>query len=99
VQSSEGGTPVAGAGVLLVRADPALWHLQSLRLFATTDPNGAFTLECPPGEYLLFTWDVRNRPLQKIEDFVRSQAANARRITLLSKEEKQIELTIAPPKK
>ena len=33
------------------------------------------------------------RPLQKIEDFVRSQAANARRITLLSKEEKQIELT------
>ena len=93
VQSSEGGTPAAGAGVLLVRADPALWHLQSLRLFATTDPNGAFTLQGPPGEYLLFTWDVRNRPLQKIEDFVRSQAANARRITLLSKEEKQIELT------
>ena len=98
-QLSEDGAPAAGAGVLLVRADPALWHLQSLRLFATTDPNGAFTLSCPPGEYLLFTWDARNRPLQKIEDFVRSQAANARRITLQSKEERQIELTIAPPKK
>ncbi|HZN05948.1 MAG TPA: hypothetical protein VFB65_04155, partial [Pyrinomonadaceae bacterium] len=59
----------------------------------------AFTLQGPPGEYLLFTWDVRNRPLQKIEDFVRSQAANARRITVQSKEEKQMELTLAPPKK
>ena len=88
----EGGSPAAGAGVLLVRADPTLWHLQSLRYFTTTDANGEFVLECPPGEYLVFTWDPRNRPLQKLDDFIRSQAANARRITL-GKEEKRIELT------
>jgi hypothetical protein len=98
-QLSESGSPAAGAAVLLVRADPALWHLQSLRVFTATDANGAFKLECPPGDYLVFAWDSRNRPLQKIEDFVRSHAANARRITLQSKEEKQIELTIAAPKK
>ena len=91
VQSSEGGSPVAGGGVLLVRADPTLWHLQSLRYFTTTDANGEFVLECPPGEYLVFTWDPRNRPVQKLEDFIRSQAANARRITL-GKDEKRIEL-------
>ena len=94
MQSSEGGSPVGGAEVLLVPADPALWHLQSLHFSQTTDANGAFRLECPPGDYLLFTWDSRNRPVQKVENYVRSQAANARRITLQSKEEKQIELTI-----
>lgn len=97
VQVGEGGSPSVGAGVLLVRADSTLWHLQSLRYFTTTDANGAFVLECPPGEYLVFTWDPRNRPLQKLEDFIRSQAANARRITL-GKEEKQIELTISHKK-
>ena len=98
-QSSEGGSPVGGAEVLLVPADPALWHLQSLHFFKTTDANGAFRLECPPGDYLLFNWESRNRPVQRIENYVRSQAANARRITLQSKEEKQIELTITAPKK
>ena len=93
-QSSDGGSPVGGAEVLLVPADPALWHLQSLHVFKTADANGAFRLECPPGDYLVFTWDSRNRPVQKIENFVRSHAANARRITLQSKEEKQIEVTI-----
>jgi hypothetical protein len=95
----EGGSPAAGAGVLLVPADPALWHLQSLRAFATTDANGAFTLRCAPGDHLLFSWESRNRPLQKIEDFVRSQAANAKRITLQSKEEKRIDVTIPAAKK
>jgi len=96
--SSAGGSPVGGAEVLFVPADPALWHLPSLHFFKTTDANGEFRLECPPGDYLLFTWESRNRPMQKIEAYVRSQAANARRITLQSKEEKQIELTIAAPR-
>ncbi len=99
VSLSEGESPAAGAGVLFVRADPALWHLQSLPVFTTADPNGAFSLQCPPGDYLVFTWDARNRPVQKIEDYVRAHAANARRITLQSKEEKQIELTVAAPAK
>ena len=93
-QSSESGAPAGGAEVLLVPSDPALWHLQSLHFFKTTDANGAFRLECPPGDYLLFSWDSRNRPAQRVESYVRSHAANARRITLQSKEEKQIELTI-----
>ena len=91
---SEGESPAAGAGILLVRSDPELWHLESLRAFATAGANGAFNMRCPPGEYLLFTWEAGNRPLQRIEDYVRAHAANARRITLQSKEEKQMDLTI-----
>ena len=97
-QSSESGSPVGGAEVLLVPVDPALWHLQSLRVFKTADANGAFRLECAPGDYLVFTWDSRNRPVQRIEQFVRSQVPNARRITLQSGEEKEIDVTIAPKK-
>ncbi len=96
---SEGGAPAAGAGVLFIPADQALWHSQSLRGFTTTDANGAFSLRCPPGDYLLLTWDAANRPLQSVEDYVRAQAANARRVTLQSKAEKQLDLTIVSPRK
>jgi hypothetical protein len=93
-QLGEGGKPVAGAGVLLVPADQALWHMKSLRCFASADSNGEFKLQCPPRDYLLFTWAPQNKPIQNLDAYVRAQAANARRITLQSKEEKQLELTI-----
>jgi hypothetical protein len=98
-QFKEKRSPAAGSGILLVRADPKLWHLQSARVFALTDAAGQFTLKCAPGEYLVFTWPPGNPPLQSIEEFVRSQGSSARRISLQSKEEKQIELTVTEPQK
>jgi hypothetical protein len=99
VQWKEDGSPVGGAGVLLVRADPKLWHLRSSRWFASADPNGAFALRCPPGDYLAFTWPMGGQPVEVVEDFIRSQAPTARPVSLQSKEEKQIELTLSRPRK
>jgi len=95
----EGGSLAGGSGVLVVRADPALWPLPSSRVFAATDPAGEFSLKCPPGEYLVFTWPAGRQPMQSISEFVRTNAASARRITLQSREEKRLDLTVAKPKK
>jgi len=95
----EDGSGVAGAGVLLVKADRTLWRSPSSRWFATADPTGSFQLKCPPGDYLVFTWPTGGQPLQAMSDFLRAQAATARTISLQSKEEKQIELSVAKPKK
>ena len=99
VQLSEGGKDAAGAGVLLAPADPALWRLASLRRFTSTNASGEFMVRCPPGDYLVFTWASGDQPLQNLENFIRAQAGNGRRITLQSKEEKQLELTIPAPGK
>jgi hypothetical protein len=99
VQLKEDGTPAAGAGVLLMQADPKLWHLQSSRCFANTDATGGFAVTCAPGDYLVFTWPAGGPPLEAVEDFIRAQAATARTISLQSKEEKQIELTLVRPRK
>jgi len=99
VQWKEDGSPVAGAGVLLVRADPKLWNLRSSRWFVNADAAGVFALQCPPGDYLAFTWSAGGQPLEAIGDFLRAQAATARPVSLQSKEEKQIELTVSRPRK
>jgi hypothetical protein len=99
VQVKEDGSPAGGAGVLLVKADPKLWHLQSSRFFAAADANGMFEMRCPPGDYVVITWPAGGQPVQDVEGFVRSQAPAARTVSLQSKEEKQIELTLAPPRK
>jgi hypothetical protein len=99
VQWKEDASPAAGAGVLLVRADPKLWHLRSSRWFVSADPMGAFALKCPPGDYLAFTWPAGGQPLEAIGDFLRAQAGTARRVSLQSKEEKPVELTLSRPRK
>lgn len=99
VQWKEDGSPVAGAGVLLVRADPKLWQLRSSRWFVNADAAGVFALKCPPGDYLAFTWPAGGQPLEPIGDFLRAQAGTARPVSLQSKEEKQIELTLMRPRK
>jgi hypothetical protein len=54
---------------------------------------------CAPGDYLAFTWLPGGQPLQEIEDFIRAQASTARAISLQSKDQKQIELTVSRPRK
>jgi hypothetical protein len=95
---SEGGSPAVGSLVLLVKADPALLLLPTARVLAMADAAGEFFVECPPGEYLVFTWAAGNHPPQSSAEFIRTHAASARRITLQKDEEKQIELTVAKPK-
>ena len=99
VQFKEDAAPAAGGGVLLVKADSKLWHLRSSRRFAMTNAAGEFRVTCAPGEYLVFTWPAGNQPFQSIVEFVRLQASTARTVTLQSREEKRMELTVAKPKK
>lgn len=99
VQFKEDESIVAGGGVLLMKADPKLWHLRSSRRFEMTNAAGEFKVSCPPGEYLVFTWPAGAQPVQSIEEFVRSHASTARTISLQSKEERQIELTVAKSRK
>jgi hypothetical protein len=93
------GAPAAGAGIFLVNRDPKLWRSHSARIYANSNATGEFTLKCPPGDYLVFTWPAGGQPLQEVDDFVRSQAATARTISLESKDEKVIELTLPGPPK
>lgn len=99
VQFKEDGSPSAGGGVLLVKADSKLWHLRSSKRFAMTNAAGEFKVSCAPGDYLVFTWPAGAQPWQTIEQFVRMNAATARTVSLQSKEEKQIELTLSGPRK
>ena len=94
----EGGAPAVGSGVLLVKADPALWHSPTARALAIVNAAGEFVMECPPGDYVVFTWAAGNQPAQSMDEFIRAQATSARRISLQKDEEKQIELTVAKPK-
>jgi hypothetical protein len=96
---NEGGELAGGIGVLVVEADPALWHSPSAHVFSLTDPAGEFSLQITPGDYLVFTWAKGNQPVQPVPEYVRANAGSARRITLQSREQKQIELTVVKPKK
>jgi hypothetical protein len=95
---NEGGSLAGGNGVLLIKADPSLWHSPNARFFAVTNPAGEFTLRCPPGDYLIFTWAPGNQPVHSVAEYARTNAASARRITLQISEEKQIELSVVKPK-
>lgn len=99
VQFKEDGSAASGAGVLIIKTDARLWRSSSSRYFTNTDLAGAFTLTCAPGDYLVFTWPAGSQPVQPIRDFVQSQASAARTVSLRSKEEKQIELTVTRPRK
>ena len=99
VQFKDDGSPSVGGGVLLVKADSKLWHLRSSKRFAMTNAAGEFKVSCAPGDYLVFTWPAGAQPWQTIEQFVRMNAATARTVSLQSKEEKQIELTLSRPRK
>jgi hypothetical protein len=99
VQFKEDGSPVAGGGVLLVKADSQLWALRSSKRFALTNAAGEFKVTCAPGDYLVFTWPAGAQPWQTIEQFVRAHASTARTVSLQSKEEKQIVLTLSRPRK
>lgn len=96
---SEGGGLASGSGVLFVRADQSLWHLDSSRVFVAANAAGEFELRCAPGDYLVFTWPAGGQPYQAIDVFVRSQSANAKRVTLQSKEDRRIDLTVVKPKR
>jgi len=94
VQLKDGGSPAAGAGVLLMKTDPKLWHLRSSRVVGMTNALGEFKLKCAPGDYLVFAWPAGGQPLQSIQEFVRAHAATARTISLQNREEKQMDFTI-----
>lgn len=98
-QLKEDGSPAAAAGILLVNADPKLWHARSSQCFANTDAVGAFTLTCAPGDYLVITWPAGAQPLEAGKEFIRARASSARTVSLQSKEEKHIELTVNAPLK
>lgn len=99
VQSKPNGSPAAGAGVLLVKSDPKLWHLSSSRSFVNTDALGSFKLKCAPGDYLVFTWPAGDQPLASVVQFIRAHASTARSISLQDQDEVRIDLTVNAPRK
>jgi hypothetical protein len=96
---NDNGGLAGGSGVLFVRADPALWHLESSRSFALANADGEYEVLCPPGDYFVVTWPAGGQPGQSLEVFLRAQAPAAKRISLQSEEAKQLDLTVAKPKK
>ena len=45
----DGSSDAGAVGVLVLPADPKLWHLRSRRRFQLTSASGEFSIDCPPG--------------------------------------------------
>ena len=88
-------SPAAGAAVLLVAADEQLWQARTSRLYGRADASGEFSVEAPPGDYLLFVWRPGEEPAGSFEGYVRSRAASARRVSLKPGANPRLELTAA----
>ncbi|MET0647273.1 MAG: carboxypeptidase regulatory-like domain-containing protein [Pyrinomonadaceae bacterium] len=92
---SDDRSPAAGAVVLLVAADEQLWQSKTSRLYVRADTAGEFSVEAPPGDYLLFVWRPGEEPAGSFEGYVRSRAASARRVSLKPGDNPRLELPAA----
>lgn len=97
VLNSDDRTLVAGAGLLLVAADEGLWHTQASRVFGRADVAGEFSVEAAPGDYLLFAWRPGEEPQGSVEDYARSHAASALRVSLKPGANSRLDLLATPP--
>ena len=91
VNAREGGT-AAGASVYLVPADPSLWDASGRLQSTFADFGGGFTLNCPPGDYLLFVAALSEPAYASPAALVAAHPAPSLRLTLAPNERKEVEV-------
>lgn len=89
--SAQGGAPLGGVNVVLVPVEPARQRVSTARPFGITNDDGAFKITGAPGEYLLMIWKRGDPKIN--EEFIKTRAAHAPRVTLASGESKSMDIT------
>jgi len=86
---------VAGAGVLLFRADQREWGTHSLWEIARADAEGRFSLRLAPGEYVAVAWSLKDEPTVPLDAYVRARMSTAQRVTLQPNETRTVEVQVS----
>lgn len=95
VLSSPNGAALGNAHVVLFPVDPALWNTSGLFLNGDADASGLFSVSGAPGEYLVIALRPGEASRLSEEEFFKSRAATAARVTLQANERKSLDL-VAP---
>lgn len=86
-----------GQGNLVVLLAPVESEKQRFRtayLTARTAPNGRYSVSGAPGEYFVFARRREELPAIVTEEFVKSRAANSKRVVIVSGQPNQMDLRV-----
>ncbi|HEV2708030.1 MAG TPA: carboxypeptidase-like regulatory domain-containing protein [Pyrinomonadaceae bacterium] len=92
--SSTDGSPVGGALLLLLPADPALRYSRASRASTRTGLDGSFVLHCAPGTYHLLTWHPDEEPENPAHLL---DTTSAQTLTLRPNERRTLDARIGAP--
>jgi hypothetical protein len=92
VLASDGKSPLPGAGVLLVPADPDQQAAGGRRMYGMANVDGIFRVGGAPGEYLVIVVRAADTIYQLSGEALKARAADAQRVVLQPGENKQMDL-------
>ncbi|MDQ5847108.1 MAG: hypothetical protein M3539_17615 [Acidobacteriota bacterium] len=90
--AENGGQGISDFVILLLPVEPEKQRFRTTYLTTRPGADGSFSLTGAPGEYLVLAKRREDLPAIVSEEFVRTQAANAVRVTLVSGEQKHLDL-------
>lgn len=94
VLSDKSGEGLSDFVLLLAPVEPEKQRFRIAYLTARTAPDGAYSVNGAPGEYFIFARRREDLPPIVSDEFIRSEAAKAQRIVLVSGEPKRLDLRI-----
>ena len=92
VLSEKTGEGMSNLVVLLAPVESAKQRFRTAYLTARTAADGRYSVSGAPGEYFVFARQREDLPPIVTEAFVKSQAANAKRVLIVSGQRNQIDL-------
>jgi hypothetical protein len=94
VLSDKSGEGLSDFVLLLAPVEPEKQRFRIAYLTARTAPDGAYSVTGAPGEYFIFARRREDLPPIVSDEFVRSEAAKAERVVLISGEPKRLDLRV-----
>jgi hypothetical protein len=94
VLSDKSGEGLSDLVLLLAPVDPDKQRFRTAYLATRTAPDGAYSISGAPGEYFIFVRRRNELPGIVTDEFVRTEAAKAQRVVLVSGELKRLDLRI-----
>lgn len=82
VTASGGDAPMQSANIVFVPAEELKWTRASLRLYATTDREGKYTVQGAPGDYIAIVMRGGDDASRIDPNFIRARAQTATPVTI-----------------
>lgn len=92
IVSQQTGEGLSNLIVLLAPVESEKQRFRTAYLTARADTNGRYSVSGAPGEYFVFARRREELPPIVSEEFVKSQAANAKRVVIMSGESNRMDL-------